>query len=59
MLTNFDETVQELITATGEAITGVQATSQNSQSIRRSMDELEQIARDVQEMILETNKILN
>lgn len=59
VLTNFDETVQELITATGEAITGVQATSQNSQSIRRSMDELEQIARDVQEMILETNKILN
>ncbi len=59
VLKNFDDTVQELTAATGEAITGVQATSQNSQSIRRSMDELEQIAKDVQEMILETNKILN
>lgn len=56
---NFDETVKELISATSGAITGVQATSQNSQSIRLSMDELEQIAKDVQEMILETNKILN
>lgn len=59
VIRNFDETVKELITATDGAITGVQATSQNSQSIRLSMDELEQLAKDVQQMIQETNNILN
>lgn len=59
IIQNFDNTVKELITATSGAITGVQATSQSSQSIRMSMDELEQIAKDVQEMLLRTNQILN
>lgn len=56
---NFDTTVKNLLDATSGAIAGVQATSQNSQSIRMSMDELEQLANAVQEMILETNKVLN
>lgn len=56
---NFDTTVSDLLTATSGAIDGVQATSQNSQSIKKSMDELEQLAKDVQEMILKTNEVLN
>lgn len=56
---NFDATVKNLLEATSGAIAGVQATSQNSQSIRMSMDELELLANAVQEMILQTNKVLN
>lgn len=56
---NFDATVKKLLTATNEAIAGVEVTSQNSQSIKMAMDELEQIAYSIQDMIVETNKILN
>jgi len=56
---SFDATVKSLLTATNGVIAGVEETSRNSQSIKMSMDELEQIANDVQTMIVETNKILN
>lgn len=55
---NFDSTVKELITVTDGAIEGVKTTSDNSQSIRKSMEELEQLAKDVEDMIIETNKVL-
>lgn len=55
---NFDTTVKELITVTDGAIEGVKTTSDNSQSIRKSMEELEQLAKDVEDMIIETNKVL-
>lgn len=55
---NFDDTVKNLITVTNEAIEGVKTTSNNSQSIRKSMEELEQLAKNVEDMIAETNKVL-
>ncbi len=55
---NFDDTVQNLITATGGAIEGVKSTSDNSSSIKNSMEELAQLAKDVEVMIVETNQIL-
>lgn len=55
---NFDDTVQNLITVTGDAIEGVRSTSDNSRSIKMSMEELTQLAKDVEDMIAETNKIL-
>lgn len=55
---SFDDTVQNLIAAAGGAIEGVQSTSDNSQRIKQSMAELAQMARDVEEMIQETNKVL-
>lgn len=58
IIENFDNTVKNLITATGGAIEGVKTTSDNSGSIKRSMDELEQLARDVEQMIAETNEVL-
>lgn len=55
---NFDATVKELITVTDGAIEGVKTTSDNSQSIKKSMEDLEQLAKDVEDMIIETNKVL-
>lgn len=55
---NFEDTVQNLISVTGDAIEGVKSTSDNSRSIKQSMVELAQLAKDVEEMIEETNKIL-
>ena len=55
---SFDATINSLITAADGAIHGVKLTSDNSQSIRKSMEELEQLAKDVEEMIVETNKVL-
>ena len=55
---NFDTTVKELITVTDGAIEGVKTTSDNSQSIKKSMEDLEQLAKDVEDMIVETNKVL-
>lgn len=55
---NFDTTVKELITVTDGAIEGVKTTSDNSQSIKKSMEDLEQLAKDVEDMIIETNKVL-
>lgn len=55
---NFDDTVQNLIAATGGAIEGVHSTSDSSTSIKNSMDELAQLAKDVEAMIVETNQIL-
>lgn len=58
VIQNFDTTVKNLITVTDGAIEGVKTTSNNSESIRKSMEELEQLAKDVEEMIVETNKVL-
>lgn len=58
IIENFDDTVQSLINATNGAIEGVKSTSDNSSSIKRSMEELEQLAKDVEAMIVETNKVL-
>ncbi|MDE7283569.1 MAG: 4Fe-4S binding protein [Lachnospiraceae bacterium] len=58
VILNFDDTVKKLIPVTNGAIEGVQATSSNSQRIRKSMEDLEQLAKDVEDMIVETNKIL-
>lgn len=58
VIQNFDTTVKNLITVTDGAIEGVKTTSNNSQSIKKSMEELEQLAKDVEEMIVETNKVL-
>lgn len=55
---NFDATVKDLIMVTNGAIEGVKTTSNNSQSIKKSMEELEQLAKDVEDMIIETNKVL-
>lgn len=58
IIQNFDSTVKNLLTATTGAIESVQTTSANSQSIKKSMEELEQLAKDVEDMIIETNKVL-
>ena len=42
--------VLHVITATGNAIQGVKLTSDNSQRIRKSMEELEQLAKEVEDM---------
>lgn len=52
---NFDTTVKDLIMVTNGAIEGVKTTSDNSQSIMKSMEMLEQLAKNVEDMINETN----
>ena len=58
IIQNFDDTVQNLISVTGGAIEGVRSTSDNSRSIKMSMEELAQLAKNVENMIIETNQIL-
>lgn len=58
VIQDFDETIQKLLSATNGAIESVKSTSSNSSSIKQSMEELGQIAKDVEKMITETNKIL-
>ena len=58
VILNFDDTVKKLVTVTSGAIEGVQATSSNSQSIKKSMEDLGQLAKEVEDMIIETNKVL-
>lgn len=58
IIQNFETTVQNLLTATTGAIESVQTTSASSQSIKKSMEELGQLAKNVEGMILETNKVL-
>lgn len=55
---NFDATVKNLITVTNNTIEGVKTTSDISQRIKKSMEDLEQLAKDVEDMIIETNKVL-
>ena len=55
---NFESTVTKLITVTNSAIEGVKTTSANSQSIKKSMEDLGQLAKDVEDMVIETNKVL-
>lgn len=58
VIQDFDETIQKLLSATNGAIESVKSTSSNSSHIKQSMEELEQIAKDVEKMIAETDKIL-
>lgn len=55
----FDSTIQELLVAVNEAIAEVKNTTDNSESIKTSMDKVTEIANKVQEVIKETNQILN
>lgn len=58
IIQNFDVTVQNLIVATDGAIDDVKSTSDNSMKIKQSMEALQQLARDVEAMIVETNDVL-
>ena len=58
VILNFDDTVKKLIPVTNGAIEGVQTTSSNSQRIKESMEDLERLAKEVEDMIIETNKVL-
>lgn len=58
IIQNFDSNIQNLIAATNDAIENVKSTSDNSSSIKQSMEELAQLAKDVEAMINETNEIL-
>lgn len=58
IIQNFDSNIQNLIVATNGAIENVKSTSDNSSSIKQSMEELAQLAKDVEAMINETNEIL-
>ena len=58
VILNIDDTVKKLIPVTNGAIEGVQTTSSNSQRIKESMEDLERLAKEVEDMIIETNKIL-
>ncbi len=59
VIDKFDTTIGELLLAVEEAITGAKRTSENSESIKKSMDKVSQIAVKVQQVIEETNNILN
>lgn len=58
IIQHFDETVQNLLTATDGAIEDVKSTSDNSMRIKQSMELLQKLAKDVEQMIVETNEVL-
>lgn len=58
IIQNFDDTVQKLIVATDGAIDDVKSTSDNSMKIHQSMEDLQQLAKDVEDMIVETSEVL-
>lgn len=58
IILNFDGTVQNLLSATDGAIEDVKSTSDNSIRILQSMEQLQQLAKDVESMIAETNDVL-
>lgn len=55
----FDDTIGILLLAVDEAIVGAGHASENSEHIKNSMEKVSQIANKVQEVIQETNRILN
>ncbi len=55
----FDGTIGELLAAVSDAITDAKRTSDNSENIKTSMEKVSEIADKVQEVIRETNNILN
>lgn len=55
----FDTTIGDLLDAVGQAITDARKTSENSVHIQDSMEKVSQVADKVQEVIHETNRILN
>lgn len=59
VIDKFDTTIGDLLLAVEEAITGAKKTSENSESIKLSMDKVSQIAVKVQQVIEETNNILH
>lgn len=59
VIDKFDTTIGDLLVAVEEAIIGAKKTSENSESIKQSMDMVSHIADKVQQVIEETNKILN
>lgn len=59
VIEKFDSTVGELLTAVAQAITDAEKTLENSGHIQNSMEKVSQIADKVQEVIHETNRILN
>lgn len=59
VIDKFDSTVGELLSAVAQAIEDAKKTSENSEHIQNSMEKVTQIADKVQEVIHETNRILN
>ncbi len=59
VIDRFDTTIGDLLVAVDEAITGAKQTSENSEHIKQSMDKVAKIADKVQQVIQETNSILN
>lgn len=59
VIDKFDNTIGDLLLAVEEAITGAKQTSENSEHIKQSMDKVSKIADKVQQVIQETNSILN
>ncbi len=55
----FETTIGELLAAVEEAIKGAKQTSENSEHIKLSMEKVTNIADRVQQVIQETNNILN
>ena len=54
----FETTIQELLSAVDDAIVEVKITSDNGETIKSAMDKVSEIADRVQEVIGETNAIL-
>ena len=59
VIDKFDSTIGDLLIAVEEAIIGAKQTSENSEHIKQSMDKVSKIADKVQQVIQETNSILN
>ncbi|MBO5372754.1 MAG: 4Fe-4S binding protein [Lachnospiraceae bacterium] len=59
VIAKFDSTIQELLLTVDKASAEAQHTSDNSESIKLSMDRVSEIADKVQRVIEETNTILN
>ena len=55
----FENTIGELLLAVEEAIEGAKQASKNGEHIQQSMEKVSTIADKVQEVIHETNHILN
>ena len=54
----FETTIQELLSAVDDDITEVRQTSENGEDIKNAMEKVSEIADRVQEVIGETNAIL-
>jgi len=59
VINKFDETIGDLLKAVDEAIIGTNNTSDNSEQIKNSMEQVARMAAKVQTVIQGTNQILN